>query len=821
MDHGDISNDVAAGVFSDWISETSSFEPLNLDDTLPDDIGCDQLLANKGGACISTNKQTDPDTCKAHGYTMIVPKSRAHWKHLWAKYGRSYFNTIPGIYKPTDGGDYTQVAMNSQAMTPGGYRAIDGGAWWLRDTLYSEPNGNYKANCWLGYRESNVDDLKFDDANCRFSTTKYICAVPRKVEANDGNAFQDSTPFSLPPTNSETPLLALERASADYSFGTCNVPVRAGVSGEEKDRCSDDNPFFLQGAHTPLFTKMKIEVSGGACGDGPKAVVFGLKVRPGADDYLPDLSHATSDMRLDQSVNIAVGALLQESSDIGCDQLLANKGGACISTNKQTDPDTCKAHGYTMIVPKSRAHWKHLWAKYGRSYFNTIPGIYKPTDGGDYTQVAMNSQAMTPGGYRAIDGGAWWLRDTLYSEPNGNYKANCWLGYRESNVDDLKFDDANCRFSTTKYICATPKPSTPTKKNKTVITTFDDLVCPQFVTAGSARFEVLVERGVAVTVTRADNSNVSWWSEDLELSCRGTVGRKTGKREMACLSTYFHQPAMMTVAGAFDILAANQRSKSDGDATGSLRGTTIAAGGDFSSERTEQRSQTHKAKCRCVTGDSTKGISICVTGCGDPVKACWMGMGCASDEKSCNGGKCTCKPSDQHENTMTFDECKRQCGRVGMSIPGDDIGVSAARGTGCGTDSEEMWIDDRMETDSVLTLNAAALALARPAQTAMSMDAATAESRRRLKGCGWLNLTHIDAFGDVLTSASGPLFMYTDSKGWVISNRVFDVALDPGPGVVFASSYRSQQLDYCDGVALRTGDLATTTVSYLVEPLEL
>jgi hypothetical protein len=507
--------------------------------------------------------------------------------------------------------------------------------------------------------------------------------------------------------------------------------------------------------------------------------------------------------------------------DIGCDQLLANKGGACISTNKQTDPDTCKAHGYTMIVPKSRAHWKHLWAKYGRSYFDTIPGIYKPTDGGDYTQVAMNSQAMTPGGYRAIDGGAWWLRDTLYSEPNGNYKANCWLGYRESNVDDLKFDDANCRFSTTKYICATPKPSTPTKKNKTVITTFDDLVCPQFVTAGSARFEVLVERGVAVTVTRADNSNVSWWSEDLELSCRGTVGRKTGKREMACLSTYFHQPAMMTVAGAFDILAANQRSKSDGDATGSLRGTTIAAGGDFSSERTEQRSQTHKAKCRCVTGDSTKGISICVTGCGDPVFVCWMGMGCASDEKSCNGGKCTCKPSDQHENTMTFDECKRQCGRVGMSIPGDDIGVSAARGTGCGTDSEEMWIDDRMETDSVLTLNAAALALARPAQTAMSMDAATAESRRRLKGCGWLNLTHIDAFGDVLTSASGPLFMYTDSKGWVISNRVFDVALDPGPGVVFASSYRSQQLDYCDGVALRTGDLATTTVSYLVEPLEL
>ena len=40
----------------------------------------------------------------------------------------------PGIYKPSTVVDYRSVAMNSDAMPEGGYRALDGGEWWLRDT---------------------------------------------------------------------------------------------------------------------------------------------------------------------------------------------------------------------------------------------------------------------------------------------------------------------------------------------------------------------------------------------------------------------------------------------------------------------------------------------------------------------------------------------------------------------------------------------------------------------------------------------------------------------------------------------------------------
>ena len=163
----------------------------------------------------------------------------------------------------------------------------------------------------------------------------------------------------------------------------------------ENDTCGDENPFFLQGAHTPLFTKMKIEVSGGECGNGTKTVEFGLKTRPGAQDYLPELL----DDNRREAVTVNVGKHNAISvNDMGCDELLDNKADSCVQTSKSTDHNTCKEHGYDMVVPRSIEHWKHLVSKYDGSYFQTIPGIYKPTDGGDFRHVAMNSEAMPPGG---------------------------------------------------------------------------------------------------------------------------------------------------------------------------------------------------------------------------------------------------------------------------------------------------------------------------------------------------------------------------------------------------------------------------------------
>ena len=646
--------------------------------------------------------------------------------------------------------------------------------------------------------------------------------------------------MSLPDSELEHVSLDATQKDIDAGFGTCNAPVKA-PHPDGKDTCGDENPFFLQGAHTPLFTKMKIEASGAECGNDPKTVTFGLKIRPGARDYLPEFP----DDNHTEAVIVHVGRNYILGNDIGCDELLQRDGkaGSCVRTSKHTDHNTCKEYGYDMVVPRSREHWNYLLSKYDRSYFQTIPGVYKPTSGGDFKNVVMNSNAMTPGGYRAIDGGSWWLRDTTYSEPNGNYEANCWLGVRDlSNLDDITFDDNRCSFHTSKYVCNVPSAVPGAAPNKTVVTVFNNLVCPKIFNTSSARFEVSVQGGTTVTVRRMGTHNATGgWSEYLRLPCIGSTGSRTGKQEMACLSTYFHQPAMMTLTGAFDLPPAEEITEVINYSL--TRPAIIERGDNFYSGRTENPEESARAKCRCVSLDKSKGISICNSGCGDPNTVCWEGVGCDSSERGCNKDKCTCKPKDYGENMMTFAECAKQCDRVGMQIPSDDAGVQASKGTGCGTDSHAMWIialgplphsdnSGHQEEEDTISPDFPAVVLGSQAQSFMNRSAENVMERRILQGCGWLNLTHVASSGNVKTAPSAtsmPLFMYTDSRGWVISNRIIhDLTSDPGPDVVFASNYRSSlvddsargPLDYCDGVPVGSDSLATTTVRYMVEPIE-
>ena len=56
------------------------------------------------------------------------------------------------------------------------WRVKDGGRWWLRDTTYGEPNGDYTLNAFLGggMNESwNLQDLNFNDLNAGYATGNY------------------------------------------------------------------------------------------------------------------------------------------------------------------------------------------------------------------------------------------------------------------------------------------------------------------------------------------------------------------------------------------------------------------------------------------------------------------------------------------------------------------------------------------------------------------------------------------------------------------------------------------------------------------------
>ena len=124
-------------------------------------------------------RTTDANSCTDVGLKIIIPRTKAHLGSMWKKYTAAYFTAVPGISGKA-AGNYTGCLMNSGDATCGAnWTALDQGAWFLRDTAYTEPNGDYTPGCWLGVT-TGLDangNLGFNDANCNYSTgTMYVCS---------------------------------------------------------------------------------------------------------------------------------------------------------------------------------------------------------------------------------------------------------------------------------------------------------------------------------------------------------------------------------------------------------------------------------------------------------------------------------------------------------------------------------------------------------------------------------------------------------------------------------------------------------------------
>ncbi|MCB9738019.1 MAG: DUF4215 domain-containing protein [Deltaproteobacteria bacterium] len=131
----------------------------------------------------TTSRSTDDNTCKDYGLDIVYPRSKAQWTWMLAKYDTSYFSTIPGVTKSGNGGSYTGCVMRdpkSYGSGCGDWKVPDGGRWWLRDSTYTEPNGDYTANCWLSMYQHTPGDIRFNDGNCSYSTSKYVCSTNDK-----------------------------------------------------------------------------------------------------------------------------------------------------------------------------------------------------------------------------------------------------------------------------------------------------------------------------------------------------------------------------------------------------------------------------------------------------------------------------------------------------------------------------------------------------------------------------------------------------------------------------------------------------------------
>lgn len=133
----------------------------------------------------STCRFDAANSCTALGMNLAIPRSKAHFKAMVARYGSAYFAVLPGVYS-TASGNYTNCAMKSGGC--GNWRALDNGAWWVRDSSFTEPNGDYTAGCWLGITaggytitEATLESGQgFNDGNCAYCATSYICSTNDK-----------------------------------------------------------------------------------------------------------------------------------------------------------------------------------------------------------------------------------------------------------------------------------------------------------------------------------------------------------------------------------------------------------------------------------------------------------------------------------------------------------------------------------------------------------------------------------------------------------------------------------------------------------------
>jgi len=357
--------------FNDWNCKYSSKsyycqpKTIPLVDTTPADgspDGCAcSMLDLKGdysaGAvlkctnCLEINTIDSASSCPS-GTKLFAPSSQEDWSTFFESGGEPLYDPhwVFDVTRPSNGcGGCTSYPMKSSEPMQSSWRTQDAQTWWLRDSTYSEPNGDYTANCYLDLWSSPKDsgNIIWNDGNCNYRSKSYYCQPTRSDLA-------DLTP-------------------ADGSPDTC------------------------------------------ACG------------------------------------------LVELSGTMTAGQLV--KCENCNSISATGDASSCPS-GMKLWAPASRADWEVFFASVGDSgplydpYW--IIDVTRPANGcGGCTSYAMKSTESNQASWVTQDGEPWWLRDSTYGEPNGDYSANCYLDLWRSpkSADDVVFNDWNCKYSSKSYYC--------------------------------------------------------------------------------------------------------------------------------------------------------------------------------------------------------------------------------------------------------------------------------------------------------------------------------------------------------------------------------
>jgi len=327
------------------------------------DYSASMLLKCSG--CLDVRRANDRNSCPL-GTKIFSPASRSDWRtFIRSAVPLRNPHWIIDVTRPQNGcGGCTRSPMHSKVPAQLTWRTADRTPWWLRSTRYSEPNGDYRANCYLDLwrTPTNENSVTWNDGNCNYHSKSYYCQSAK---------------------------------SAKKAKATVTAP-----------------PWTA--------TKISTKPNKGS----PKSCKC---------------------VRLTMKGDYKAGSIVKCTN--------------CLDARKKGDKNSCPRNT-KLFSPQSRTDWKTFLASGGKPLRapHWIIDVTRPQNGcGGCTGNAMNSANTKQSSWKTSDGAPWWLRSRTYSEPNGDYKANCYLDLWKTPKDEnaVTWNDGNCNYHSKSYYCQT------------------------------------------------------------------------------------------------------------------------------------------------------------------------------------------------------------------------------------------------------------------------------------------------------------------------------------------------------------------------------
>lgn len=170
-----------------WIKNSNMPQPLQMWVDFTEEGGGYDFYLIRNDQILGPDCRTVgmPHAGDALGLDIVYPRSREHWRAMSRCVLANdpggydgYFQTCYAVHKTTGGGNYTGTIMRSTYYGSGSsdHRVPDGGRWWLRNSTFGEPNGDYVGYAFFGLRAGgyqmpnspnlyNLGDIGFNDGN--------------------------------------------------------------------------------------------------------------------------------------------------------------------------------------------------------------------------------------------------------------------------------------------------------------------------------------------------------------------------------------------------------------------------------------------------------------------------------------------------------------------------------------------------------------------------------------------------------------------------------------------------------------------------------